>query len=131
LAILAGYSYSGGFRNTLSALRTAGYLIGGNEYLMMATREGLAALGEYEPLPTGMALLDYWLADRRLGKAEKVALRHLADVHPASLTGPDLAAAAGYEYSGGFRNSLSRLRTLGLIEGTNTGGMRACEVFFE
>ena len=36
------------------------------------------------------------------------------------LDGQQLAAASGYEFSGGFRNSLSRLRTAGVIIGRNS-----------
>jgi uncharacterized protein len=130
LTILAGYSYSGGFRNTLAALRTAGYIVGGNEQVMTVTDAGLAALGPYEPLPTGRALLDYWLTDPRLAKGEKAILTYLADHYPDSIPGPDLAPLVGYEYSGGFRNMLGKLRTLGLIEGSNTEGVAASGVFF-
>src|SRR2546425_9537578 len=46
-------SVSGGFRNTLSALRTNGLLVGGNGETMRATDSGLDALGNYDELPTG------------------------------------------------------------------------------
>ena len=130
LTIMSGYSYSGGFRNTLSALRGAGYIVGGNEQVMAITDAGLDALGPYDPLPVGRDLLDYWLADPRLGKAEKAILSLLADRYPDSIPGEELAPLVGYEYSGGFRNNLSKLRTLGLIEGSNTTGVAASEVFF-
>ena len=95
LAILAGYSYSGGFRNTLSALRTSGHIVGGNEQVMAVTDAGLGALGDYEPLPMGRDLLNYWLADARLGAAEKKILAYLADRYPDSIAGEELRAARG------------------------------------
>src|SRR6266851_8944620 len=48
LALLAGYRWSGGFRNSLSALRTAGFMTGENSGSMMITDQGLAALGDYD-----------------------------------------------------------------------------------
>lgn len=36
LTLLAGYRYSGGFRNSLGALRTTGYIVGENTGTMRA-----------------------------------------------------------------------------------------------
>lgn len=128
LTTLAGYTYSGGFRNALASLRTAGYIVGGNNDVMRATDDGISALGAaWEPLPTGQALLDYWLG--RLGKAERAVLARLVDVHPDRVPGPELAGRCGYEFSGGFRNALARLRTLELIVGSNTEGVGAHDDF--
>lgn len=122
LAVLVGKRYSGGFRNYLASLRTAGYITGSNKGPMTITATGLAALGPYDPLPTGRALFGWWLDGSRLSPAEKDILRVL-DRSPG-LNGPAVAAAVGKEYSGGFRNYLAKLRTLRLIKGTNTDGMR-------
>lgn len=119
VAILAGYAVNGGgFANALSALRTAGRIEGSGDRLII-TDEGLAALGDYEPLPTGDALLSYWLS--QLSKAERSALEAIAAVYPNSLTKEEVAERAGYEPNGGgFANALSRLRSLELINrGTN------------
>lgn len=48
-------------------------------------------------------------------------------MYPHGMKGMELAARAGYEYSGGFRNALGQLRTAGLIEGKNTGEMKASD----
>jgi len=118
LAMLSGYRYSGGFRNSLGALRTDGLIAGGNQQMMQITDAGIAALGNgYEPLPSGQALIDLWLADKRLGACARETLRVLVDVYPKALTGQELAEKTGYEYSGGFRNALGQLRTAGLIDG--------------
>ena len=85
---------------------------------MDVTEPGLVDLGEWEPLPTGAALLAYWMAHPRLGKAERAALQAITD-NPAGLSKEDAASLAGYEATGGgFNNALSRLRTLGLIIGS-------------
>lgn len=124
LTTMTGYRYSGGFKNSLSALRTAGYMTGGNTETMHATDAGIDALGAWEPLPSGRALLDYWLTNQ-LGAAERAVLTYLVDTYPAPIAGPELAEATGYQYSGGFKNALSKLRTLDLIVGGNTTGMAA------
>lgn len=38
---------------------------------------------------------------------------------PDGMTGPALAVATEYEFSGGFRNALGNLRTAGVIVGRN------------
>ena len=125
LALLAGYSYSGGFRNALSTLRGVGLIVGGNEEVMTITDAGLAH-GPFSELPTGRALADYWLANPLLGKCERAVLGVLVSTGgPYDAQG--LCELTGYEYSGGFRNALSTLRTAGLIQGSNTGTIRAAE----
>ena len=114
--MLTGYSAKGGgFRNALSALRTAGHITRTDP--VTATPEGLAGLGDgWEPLPTGPALLDHWTS--QLGRAESAILRTLIDAYPHPMTKEAIAAATDYSAEGGgFRNALSRLRTLQLIDG--------------
>lgn len=127
VAILSGYAVNGGgFNNALSSLRSKGF-IEGTPDRMRATDDGVAALGDFEPLPQGDDLLRHWLG--QLSKAERAALEALAKAYPQSLSKEDLAEAAGYEPSGGgFNNALSRLRTLELI--TGRGELRASEDLF-
>jgi uncharacterized protein len=126
LALLAGYSYSGGFRNTLSALRTSGHIAGGNEEMMRITPAGREVLGGFDPLPSGRELAAYWLSHAQFGAAERAVLSVLIE-NPEGFSGPELAKASGYEFSGGFRNTLSTLRTAGVIVGKNGAVIRASE----
>jgi len=128
VAILSGYSPTGGgFNNYLGALRTRG-LIKGNGDRLGITQAGIDGLGSWEPLPTGPALVDYWLG--RLGKAERLILATLTQSYPAALTKEEVAAKAGYEVNGGgFNNALGRLRTLELVQGR--GELRASENLFD
>jgi len=128
VAILAGYAPSGGgFRNALSSLRQAELLEGSNTGTMRITDGGLDALdGEWDELPSGDALVEYWLSHRALGAAERAILRCLVDAAPDGLEMTKIAARANYAPDGGgFRNALSRLRTMGLLEGRNSEHMRA------
>lgn len=127
VAILAGYAVNGGgFNNALSSLRTRGWIEGSGDRLK-ATEAGIAALGDFQPLPTGEALLQHWMG--QLGKAERVTLDILTQVHPNSLSKEETAKLAGYQPNGGgFNNALSRLRTLELIEGR--GELRASDCLF-
>ncbi len=116
VATLTGYAHSGGgFCNAMSSLKTAGLIVTASDFLHM-TEEGFNALGEFEPLPTGKALLNYWLG--QLSKAERSILESLADAWPNELSKECVANLAGYAADGGgFNNALSRLRTLELIQG--------------
>lgn len=126
IAILTGYAVNGGgFNNGISRLRSQGMLEGRDT--LTATPAGLEALGEWEPLPHGRDLLEYWYA--RLSKAERSALEVLAGAYPDALPKGDVAERAGYEVSGGgFNNALSKLRTLELIDGR--GELRAADALF-
>jgi len=126
LTLLAGYRYSGGFKNSLSALRQAGYIVGENTGVMSITDAGQAALGDIPTLPTNGSLGQYWLNHPSFGKAERAILEVLL-ASPRGLTSEAICAATGYAYSGGFKNSLSALRTAGVIVGKNTEVMRPNE----
>jgi len=116
VALLTGYSHkSGGFRNSLSSLRSAEPIEGRGD--IDITPEGLRALGHYDPLPTGPALVEWWKREQ-LGKAESAILDVLVEHWPATVAVDFIAEATGYSAtSGGFRNSLSRLRSLQLAAG--------------
>jgi len=119
-AFLAGYSPSvSTTRNTLSSLRTKGLIagMGSDGDQLRITDLGLSVLGEWEPAPTGPALIEFWYG--KLGKAEQAFLRAIVEAgRPVSKD--EAAAAAGYDPGvSTTRNTLSKLRTLGLIEGFN------------
>lgn len=113
LGMLSGYSAKGGsFNNTLSQLRTAELI--GREKIIRITDAGLEALGDYELLPTGWALFDYWVekVDGPMGRI----LKALAVAGGGPLSKQEIADATEYKANGGsFNNALSRLRTLELI----------------
>lgn len=130
LALVTGYSAKGGsFNNSISSLRTKG-LAEGTPDCLRATTDGIAAVGDVDPLPRGEALLEHWKRHSKIGKAERLILDVLAEAYPEAMERDDLAAATGYAANGGsFGNSLSRLRTLGLIFGSRE--LRASDAFFE
>lgn len=116
VALLTGYSHkSGGYRNALSSLRTKGFITGRGD--VTATAAGLDALGPYDPLPAGADLREWWKTTH-LGKAERSILDVLANEWPQPVAMDVIADRTGYSASsGGFRNALSRLRSLELAAG--------------
>jgi hypothetical protein len=130
LTVLTRYRYSGGFKNALTTLRTAGYMVGENTGTMQITGAGVDALGPYDPLPTGAALADYWLQHASFGKCERAVLQALLE-HPKGLTADRLCELTDYQYSGGFKNALTTLRTAGVLVGKNTETMTASADLFD
>ena len=87
-----------------------------NGNVISITDEGFSALGYFDPLPTGEELQHYWISE--LGKAESAILKVLIDNFPNQISKEQIAEACGYAVtSGSFNNSLSKLRTLELVEG--------------
>ncbi len=127
VAVLTGYAATGGgFNNYLGALRSRALIKGDGESLTI-TEAGIQALGSWEPIPAGAALIDYWRG--RLEKAERLILETLTEAYPAGLGKEEVAARAGYEANGGgFNNALGRLRTLELVQGR--GEIRASDNLF-
>ena len=129
VAIFAGYSStSGHVDNTLGALRSAGYAEGGSEDVRI-TEAGLAALGDFDQLPTGEELRRYWL-EHAGGKAERAMLEVILKAYPETLTRDEVAEAANYNVtSGHVDNTLGRLRSMDLIKGPGSA-IRASEDLF-
>jgi len=109
---------SGHFSNTMSALRSRGLIVGGNNAVEM-TDVGAGALelnGGYEPLPSGRELVSWWL--RELPKAQAAILSELVTVWPGSLSMRELGERTGYAHeSGNFSNARSKLSVADLIRG--------------
>jgi hypothetical protein len=120
-------SRSGTFDTYLSKGRTNGWIVGSSQ--MQITDAGVQALGSYDLLPEGSALLGYWLGELGNSGASRI-LRALADVHPRALTRQELGEAAVLSgRSGTFDTYLSKLRTLELIEGK--GELKASDELFD
>jgi hypothetical protein len=116
LGVRAGLSSrSGTFSTYLSRGRAQRWIIDEGDRRMI-TRDGVEALGHFEPLPEGNDLLNYWLNE--LGGGANRMLAVLADTYPKGMSNDELGAAAGISArSGTFSTYLSRLRTLELVEG--------------
>lgn len=127
LGILSGYSStSGSFSNSLSSLRTKNLITGSDP--LSITEDGLFIVGDYEEMPIGKDLQNYWYS--KLGKAEQTILKVLIDAGGEFLNKDVIGERSGYSSaSGSFSNSLSKLRTLQLIDGSKI--IKAADTFFE
>ncbi|WP_168140324.1 ATP-binding protein [Mycolicibacterium frederiksbergense] len=116
IALLTGRSHKGGgFRNALSSLRTGGLIEGRGDIAITAA--GLDALGSWEHLPPpGPELIAWWA--QHLDKAPRMILQYLARHPHRDIPIAEIAEATEYSpVGGGFRNALSRLRSLNLASG--------------
>lgn len=123
IGLHAGYAHkSGSFANNMSSLRTRGFVEGSGQSVSI-TDAGMAALeanGGYDPLPTGPALVAWWL--NRLPKAQAAMLTALLEAYPNGLTADELGEATGYASgSGSFANNRSKLNVAELIHGDRNG----------
>lgn len=123
IGLHSGYAHkSGSFANNMSSLRTRGFIEGAGQSVSI-THAGQTALdsnGGFDPLPSGRALVDWWL--NRLPKAQAAMLSALLEAYPRSLTAEQLGEATGYASgSGSFANNRSKLNVAELIHGDRNG----------
>ena len=125
LTVLTGYKRSS--RDAyLQRLRTAGAVEQTGDEIT-ATPEGLAMLGTFEELPTGCALLEYWLG--RLTGGERELLRCIAGWYPEAIDRDALSTETGYKRSS--RDAyLQRLKSRRLID-CDRGTVKANDSLFD
>jgi len=126
LSVLTGYKRSS--RDAyIQRLRDKGLVaVTGNK--VQATPEGVAALGpDFEPLPTGQALQDYWRA--RLPQGEKAVLEVLVAQWPNAVEKERIDEATGYRRSS--RDAyIQRLRARRLVVEEGRGQVKASDLLF-
>lgn len=127
LSVLTGYKKSS--RNAYISRLVSRGLVDANEKIIMATAAGMRALGpSFEPLPTGFALQEYWLA--RLPDGEKKILAILLKAYPNVVRREELDAQTGYKKSS--RNAyISRLLARRLVQTYSNGAVAASDTLFD
>lgn len=125
LSVLTDYKRSS--RDTyLQRLRAAG-LVDQHGDRIHVTAAGLEALGDFDPLPTGAALRDYWLD--RLPEGESRILAALVNAWPTTVPRDDLSDATGYKRSS--RDTyIQRLKARELVR-TSSDGVAAADHLFD
>ena len=106
---------TGPFGTTLAELRRSGYVTGPVSSLAI-TPEGLAALGDFAPLPRGHELFEYW-CNKLPGSCGKImrALKMAA----GPITSEEVGRLAGISSTTGpFGTALATLRKLDFVTGT-------------
>lgn len=125
IAVLTGYKATSR-REYLKALRSKGYVtsLGDHHY---STDEGIVALGpDFEPLPTGQDLQDYWM--NRLTGGEKLIFETIISNNPNRLSNDEIQQATGYKATS-VREYLKKLKARKLLD-SNKDGSKASEDLF-
>jgi hypothetical protein len=129
LSVRAGFAMSGTFSGYLAEASRNGWTVGGSVNRCI-TEEGRKALGSWEPLPTGRALLEHWI--RVLGpKSGAARMLRALHAHPRGLTKEQLGDAVDMSQSGTFSGYLAHLRKLQLIVGHRGGVIAASPDLFD
>ncbi len=126
LTILTGYKRSS--RDAyIQRLREKSY-VAHQDSRIVATADGIAVLGpDYEPLPTGRALLDWWL--RRLPEGERRVLEILVGRWPNIVPRPEIDVATDYARSS--RDAyIQRLKARELVT-VDRGMIKAADMLFD
>jgi hypothetical protein len=127
LTILTGYKRSS--RDAyIQRLREKGFIDTPPSGRIIASQEGIDALGpDFEPLPTGDALLQWWLP--RLPEGERRILEALIPAFPDAVPRALLSETVDYKRSS--RDAyIQRLRARRLVE-IEGGGVRAAKELFD
>lgn len=125
--IYAGYSPNGHVSSAWGRFNAEGWTQRTADGLRI-TESGLAALGAWEPLPTGDELRKMWLA--KLDKHESALLRVLFSLYPDGASKSEVVAQAGYSPNGHISSSWGKFNQLGWIQRT-ANGVRAADMWFE
>lgn len=127
ITVLTGYKRSS--RDTyIQRLQQAGYVQSFSDHLEI-TQDGINALGnDFEPLPTGDALREYWL--RRLSGGEQVIFQKVIDAYPNPIARETISDTTHYQRSS--RDTyLQRLQSRQLVESIGRGEVIASKELFE
>lgn len=126
LSILTGYKRSS--RDAyIQRLREKGFVTpSGNS--VHVTDAGVSELGsDYEPLPTGVALQDYWIG--RLPPGERAVLEILIKAYPNTIQREEIDAKSGYKRSS--RDAyIQRLKARQLVRVSGAAGICASDALF-
>jgi hypothetical protein len=130
LSIRSQVSMKGGsFGTYVSRGRTNGWITGDKQQFDI-TEDGMAALGDWTPLPEGKELAQHYMNE--LGSSgDGRMFKVLFEKYPSVLTKEELSSESGVSTAGGsFGTYLSRLKTLELITVTKAG-IKASDEFFQ
>jgi hypothetical protein len=120
---------SSGYRNNLSVLRTGGLIEYPIPGAAMLTEAGRRAANAPTRKLTLRDLHEAWL--RLLSGSQAAILSNLIEAYPKSVGKAALAEmVSAIATSSGYRNNLSRLRTMGAIDYPQSGMARAADILF-
>jgi hypothetical protein len=124
-----GYASSGSTSAAFADLARDGWATGDGNRLRI-TAAGLTALGDFEPLPIGDALLAWLLASDKLSTMEKALLSKIAAVFPSSIAKGQVLEQAGYASSGSTSAAFAKLVAYNYVIPQGASVLKAAEELF-
>lgn len=110
----------------IKRLRERGF-VQDSDGVVIPTDEGMAVLGNWQPLPTGGALRNYWLT--KLPSGERRILESLVESYPKFVERETLEESTGYARA--TRDAyLKRMKPKRIVE-FRSGAVRAAEILFD
>lgn len=125
--IYAGYSPNGHVSSAWAKFAASGWTQRTADGVKI-TADGLAALGDFDPLPRGAALRDMWLL--KLDRHEAALLRVMFELYPSDATKGEIVAKAGYSANGHISEAWAKFNRLGWTQRT-AAGVRAADMWFD
>lgn len=121
LGLFAGLkSTTGSFKNNLGTMRRNGWGEDLPDGQFAITDAGIAALGEFESLPSGRELLAWW--ERWCGGSTARMFAELCKAGRSGMMREALGAATGLQHTtGSFKNNLGRMRGAGIMVDVDRG----------
>jgi hypothetical protein len=110
----------------IARLLQKGYVVVNNG-MVFPSPDGMCAMPDAKPLPTGKDLQDYWIS--KLPAGEKAVLQILIDKYPSAVDRNDIDSLTGYKRSS--RDAyLARLSAKNLVVEVSRGNVAASENLF-
>jgi hypothetical protein len=97
---------------------------------LVITKAGLAALGDFDPLPTGDALREWLLAGDKLSTMEKTLLAQIAGHYPNAITKGAVLENTGYASSGSTSAAFAKLVAYNYVVPQGASLLKAAEELF-
>ncbi len=129
ILVHTGYRSSGPVSACFAELVRNGWVVAQRDRLVI-TDTGLAALGHYEPLPTGAALRQHLLNGDKCSTMEKAMLKVLFEEWPQAIAKGRILERTGYASSGPVSAAFARLVALGYAKQAGRGELMAAEELF-
>jgi hypothetical protein len=124
------YASSGPTSNAFAVLIRNGWATG-DRSSMRITQAGIAALGDFEPLPVGDELREQLLSGSKLSQMERAILTVICDAFPEQIGKGEILERAKYASSGPTSNAFARLVRYGYVQAVGRGALRATERLFD
>lgn len=132
ILVHADYRSSGPVSKCFAQLARDGWIVNGVQAGTVAiTGDGLKALGNFDPLPTGADLREHLLNGSKLSTMEKALLRVTFDCYPNPISKGEILEQASYKSSGPVSKAFAKLARISYLVPAGRSMVKAADMFFQ